>query len=115
MHTITKSAATVVAADTQSSVAALDQAFLTQARLCATIVEASSDSKLPIAATQKLLDSITAGLRGLVASREEVVTAVREINKVQARSNMREESFGCPNGLPELSASEKPAEIVRAA
>ena len=99
MHQIKKTAGDVVAQDTQSSVSALDTALIMQARLCATVTEAAAESKLPVAATQKLLDSITAALRGLVASREEVVTAVRELNLIQAKSNLSETSFGCPNGL----------------
>lgn len=106
MHHIRKNAGEVVAADTQSSVSALDTAFIMQARLCATVIEAAAESKMPIAATQKLLDSITAGMRGLVASRAEVASAVREINVIQAKSNLRETAWGCPNGLaPTGSAS----------
>lgn len=115
MHQIKSSAGAVVAADTQSSVAALDAAFIAQARLCATVVEAATESKLPVGATQKLLDSITAGLRGLVASREEVVVAVREINLIQAKSNLRTVAFGCPNGLYPMTAfDESPAKTEAA-
>lgn len=104
MHQIKNNAGAVVAQDTLSSVTALDTAFVMQARLCATVIEAAAESNLPVAATQKLLDAITAGMRGLVASREEVVTAVREINFIQARSNLRETSFGCPNGLAPMGS-----------
>lgn len=106
MHQIKHNAGAVVAQDTLSSVTALDTAFVMQARLCATVVEAAAESKLPVAATQKLLDAITAGMRGLVASREEVVTAVREINFIQARSTLRETSYGCPSGLYPMASSE---------
>lgn len=106
MHKIKHTAGAVVAQDTLSSVTALDTAFVMQARLCATVVEAAAESKLPVAATQKLLDAITAGMRGLVVSREEVVAAVREINFIQARSNLRETSFGCPDGLYPKAASD---------
>lgn len=99
MHKIKESTGAVVAQDTAASISALDAAFVMQARLCATVIEAASESKLPVAATQKLLDSITAGMRGLVASREEVVTAVREINLIQAKSSLRVTSYGCPDGL----------------
>lgn len=110
MHQIKHSAGAVVAQDTLSSATALDSAFVMQARLCATVIEAAAESKLPFAATQKLLDAITAGMRGLVASREEVVTAVREINFIQARSNLREMSYGCGGGLaPRGSRSDSPA------
>ncbi len=110
MHQIKHAAGAVVAQDTLSSVTALDTAFVMQARLCATVVEAAAESKLPVAATQKLLDAITAGMRGLVASRKEVVTAVREINFIQARSTLRETSWGCPGGLATTgSAASAPA------
>ena len=45
-------------------------------------------------------------MRGLVASREEVVTAVREINLIQAKSNLRTTSYGCPGGLAPTGAVE---------
>lgn len=106
MHKIKESTGAVVAQDIAASVSALDAAFVMQARLCATVVEAASESQLPVAATQKLLDSITAGMRGLVASREEVVTAVREINLIQAKSSLRVTSFGCPTGLEPMKAVE---------
>lgn len=110
MHKIKHSAGAVVAQDTQSSTTTLDNAFVMQARLCATVIEAAAESKLPFAATQKLLDAITAGMRGLVASREEIVTAVREINLIHSRSNLRETSWGCAGGLaPTGSASDAPA------
>lgn len=115
MHQIKNTAGAVVAADTQSSASALDAAFIAQARLCATVVEAAADSKLPVAATQKLLDSITAGLRGLVASRAEFVTAVREINAIQAQSNLREVSFGCPNGLQPMGVLQPTSDAAEAA
>lgn len=105
MHKIKESTGAVVAQDIAASVSALDAAFVMQARLCATVIEAASESKLPVGATQKLLDSITAGMRGLVASREEVVTAVREINLIQAKSSLRVTSYGCPGGLYSLSTS----------
>lgn len=99
MHQIKHNAGAVVAQDTQASASALDTAFVMQARLCATVIEVAAESNLPFGATQKLLDAITAGMRGLVASREEVVTAVREINFIQARSNLKETGYGCMGGL----------------
>lgn len=116
MHKIKESTGAVVAQDTAASISALDAAFVMQARLCATVIEAASESKLPVAATQKLLDSITAGMRGLVASREEVVATVREINLIQSKSSLRVTSYGCPDGFrtPYASGGVETQEIAQA-
>jgi hypothetical protein len=103
MHTIKQSSGAVIASDTQASVSALDNAVLAQARLCASIIETAGESKLPVAATQKLLQTMTSGISGLVASRSDIVTAVREINLLQSKSNLKTTSFGCPEGPPALT------------
>lgn len=100
MHQIKRTTGDVVAADTQASVSAIDYAVLSQARLTASLVEAAKDSQLAAASTQKLLQSMTNGMNVLVASRAELVTAVREINMIQLRSNLKATSFGCPDGGP---------------
>lgn len=115
VHQIRNNAGAVVAQDTLSSVTALDTAFIMQARLCASIIEVAAESKLPVAATQKLLDAITAGMRGLVASRQEVVTAVREINFIQARSNLRETGYGCAGGLAPMGSGTNAPAVSEAA
>jgi hypothetical protein len=89
----------VVAGETQTLAAAIDSAMLAQARLCASIIETANESKLPVVATQKLLQSLSANMSGLVASRSEFATAVRELNVIQARSNLKETALGCPNGI----------------
>ncbi len=111
MHNIKQRVGEVVAADTQASVAALDSAVLMQTRLCASTIEASSDSKMPIAATQDLLESLSAGLNGLVQSRAELVKAVRHINLIQAKSNLRTVGFGCPNGLQPIGYKDDVATV----
>lgn len=98
MLEIKNTTGSVVASDTQASVAALDNAVLTQARLCASVVEAAAESKMPVGATQKLLQAMADSMSGLVASRLEVVAVVREINLIQSMSNLKTTSFGCPNG-----------------
>ena len=64
MHQIKHSSGAVVAAETQASVAAIDTAVLTQVRLCASVIEAASESKMPVATTQKVLESIAAEMTG---------------------------------------------------
>lgn len=100
MHQIKKTTGDVVAADTQTSVSAIDYAVLSQARLTASLIEASKDSDLAAASTQKLLQSMTNGMNILVSSRAELVTAVRAINMIRLRSNLQATSFGCPDGEP---------------
>ena len=99
MLQIKQSVGNVVAMDTQASIDALDRAVAQQSRMCASIIEASHDSHLAIATTQPLLDALTLGLRGLVESRSNLSKAVREVAVLQAKSNLRETAFGCPNGL----------------
>jgi hypothetical protein len=100
MHDIKQATGAVVAADTQASVGTLDEAVLAQARLCASVIEAAAASKMPVGATQKLLESMSNGIKGLVTSRSDLVAAVREINMIKMQSNLQETSYGCPNGLP---------------
>lgn len=99
MHEIKYAVGNVVASDTQASVAALDTALVMQSRMCASIIEAATDSRLPIAATQSLLENLAHGINGLAASRGNMVVAVRELTRIQSRSNLKPTSFGCPGGL----------------
>jgi hypothetical protein len=101
----------VVAGETQTLAAAIDSAMLAQARLCASIIETANESKLPVLATQKLLQSLSANMSGLVASRSEFATAVRELNVIQARSNLKETALGCPNGIRPMTGM-NPDEIL---
>lgn len=98
MLEIKQSVGAVVADDTKSSIAALDQALSQQSHLCVSLVEAAQHSGLAVAVTQPLFESLTTSMRGLVDSRAHLSDAVREIAKIQSRSNLRETSFGCPNG-----------------
>lgn len=96
MHTIKQAAGSMIAADTQDTVNALDTAMVTQSRLFATVVETAAQSKLPVGTPQKLLQNISASMAGLVASRADIVAAVTQINLIQMRSNLKETAFGCP-------------------
>jgi hypothetical protein len=98
MLQIKHSVGSVVASDTQSSIEALDRAVAQQSRMCASVIEAAHDSHLAIATTQPLLDALSASVRGLVESRANLAKAVREVAVIQAKSNLRETGFGCPNG-----------------
>lgn len=111
MHQIKHTSGAVVAAETQASVAAIDAAVLTQARLCASVIEAASESNVPVAAAQKLLQSMTAGMSSLVTSRMDVVNTVRELTLIQRKSTLSAADFGCPDVIDPTQGS-LPAEAA---
>lgn len=107
MHTIQEAAAKVVADDTLSSVGAIDQAVMSYSRLCASIVEVSNASGLPVTAGQPALANVAAGLNALIEGRQHIGSATRELIKVQRDSSLNTTSFQCPGGLP-TSGTAKP-------
>lgn len=113
MHRIQETAARVVVGDTQSSVGAIDQAVMSYSRLCASIVEVSNASNLPVTAGQPALAKVAAGLNALIEGREHIAAATRELIKVLRDSSLRETAFECPGGLPmsEVEPSTVPAMV----
>lgn len=104
MFEIEKSSGQVIAADTQKSVDALDHAVMSIAHLCADIIEVSRASRLPVSATQPALANAGESLSKLIAGREGISQAVRELITIQRASNLQAVSFGCPDGLPQAQA-----------
>ena len=96
----------VVATDTQNSVDAVDRAVMSLAHLCASIVEVSKASNLPIATAQPALANAGQSLARLIASREDMSLATRDLIAIQKASNLDTVSFGCP---PIPSASKQGA------
>jgi hypothetical protein len=88
----------IVAADTKNAVAAVDDALLNGVRMYASIIEATQGSNLPVAQSQKLLKSLTAGLQSVVEGRGEFVAAIRQMAVIKSASNFAPENFGCPEG-----------------
>jgi hypothetical protein len=105
MLNINKTSGTVVASETQDLAAAIDSTMLAQARLTASILETACEAKAPVAATQKLLRALSDNMTGLVSSRADFVTAVRELTVLQSHSNLKEMATGCPNGLAPMKGS----------
>ncbi|WP_066479416.1 MULTISPECIES: hypothetical protein [unclassified Sphingomonas] len=91
-------AGAVVAADTKNAVAAVDDALLQSARLCASIIEASQGSNLPISRSQKLYKSMAQGLNRVVEGRGDLVDTIRELTLIKEDSNFASANFGCPDG-----------------
>lgn len=100
MHEIQPAAGRVVANDTQNCVAAVDQAVMSFAHLCASIVEVSTASRLPIGTVQSALANAGDGLTKLIASREDMSQATHALTTIQKDSNLRTVSFGCPPFSP---------------
>lgn len=86
----------VVAADVQTTVAAVDDAILNGARLCASFIEATQGSNLPVSQSQKVIKSITSGLSAVADGRAEIVSAVRHLTTIKDNSNLAVENYGCP-------------------
>ena len=115
MHSIEVAAAKVIASDTRSSVGAIDQAVMSYSRLCASIVEVSNASDLPVTAGQPALAKVAAGLSALVEGRDLIASATRELIKIQQASTVRETAFECPGGIPMARAVTAPAADILAA
>ena len=96
MHTIEPAAGRVIATDTQTSVDAVDQAVMSLAHLCASIVEVSKASCLPIGTAQGALANAGDSLAKLIASRADMSQATRELTAIQKASSLRTVAFGCP-------------------
>lgn len=99
----------VVAGDAQEMGGMIDAALLQQMRLATSFIEASQESKLAMPMTQAALQSLAEGLNCLVEGRAKVSNSVREMTKILKHSNLREVSFGCPDGLWK-ALGENPAE-----
>lgn len=108
MINIQESAGQVVASDTQNSIAAVDQAVASLAQLCASIIEVSKASNLPINTAQAALANAGNGLNNLIASRADLSDATYAMAKVQQASNLETVSFGCPP-IPD-----RPSAVARA-
>ena len=105
MLEIKNAAGQIIAADTQASIAAIDQAVLSCSRLCGSLVEVSASARLPVGTLQKALSNTAEAISAAVRGREEITFATRELRKVQAMSTLEATSFGCPDGFPlKLSA-----------
>lgn len=98
MIQLKEGAGLVVAGDVQSAVSAVDDALLTGARMCASVIEATHGANIPVQQTQHLLRAISNGLSLVVDGRGEFVTAIKQLNSIKRQSNLAPVSYGCPDG-----------------
>ncbi|WP_126173023.1 hypothetical protein [Altericroceibacterium xinjiangense] len=103
MHEIKETIGAVIAGDTQASVKALDTAVTLQSRMCSNIMEAAMEARLPMGATQGLLEKLASGMNGLVATRSDMIAALRELSRIQSQSNLKTVSYGCPAGVENMT------------
>jgi hypothetical protein len=99
MFKIEEATGLVVAEDTKTTIAAIDRAILSKTRLAGTIIEASEQSSLPMAQSQKLLEGMARGFEHLVAGRSDMLSVVRHLTSIQGASTLEIVNYGCPNGL----------------
>jgi len=116
MFKIEENTGLVVAEDTKTTIAAIDRAILSETRLASSIIEASEQSGLPIAQSQKLLEGMARGFEHLVAGRGDMLAVVRHLTTIKGRSNLEVVDYGCPDGLgPEFWAkADTPVEMAKA-
>ena len=109
MFQIQETTGLVVAEDTKTTIAAIDRAILSKTRLAGSIIEASEQSGLPMAQSQKLLEGMARSFDHLVAGRSDMLTVVRHLSSIKGKSTLRVTDYGCPDGLgPDLT---EPGEV----
>lgn len=92
----------VVAGEIKDTFKSVDEAILSGARMCASVIEATQGTDIPAVQTQKLLRSITDGLSRVVDGRSEMVDALRQMIAIKDHSSLAPISYGCPIGWEEL-------------
>jgi hypothetical protein len=106
MSKISENVGALVAADAKGVLRALDDAILTELRLCTTLVESFDAAQLTVGSSQKLLQSMASGLNHIVAGRAEMASTVRTLHGIKAGSNLSETSYNCPGDIPALMHAE---------
>ncbi len=115
MFKIEETTGLVVAEDTKTTISAIDHAILSKTRLATSIIEASEQSGLPMAQSQKLLEGMARGFDHLVAGRGDMLAVVRHLTAIQSGSTLKVVNFGCPDGIgPNLAKSEVIVETANA-
>ena len=96
----------LVANETQGALRAIDNAILTELRLCTSLVETFEAINLPVGPSQKLLQSLANGLNHIVAGRGEMAHTVRALTAIKAGSSLKETGYNCPGETPPLLAAQ---------
>ncbi len=105
MYKVEKNVGALVAADTQVTLKALDDAILQELRMCTTVLEAIQASHLPISTSQKLLQSMTSGLGHIITGRGEMATTIKHLTNIKDNSELAPMNFGCTQGFPRTAVT----------
>jgi hypothetical protein len=106
MLNIDKNTGALVAAETKGTLKAIDDAILTELRLCTTLVEAFDTTNMPVKSSQKLLQSLASGLNHFVAGRADMAHTISTLTSIKSDSNLQETSYNCPGHPPVLNSLE---------
>ncbi len=105
----------LVASETQGALRAIDNAILSELRLCTSLVEAFEEANLSVGPSQKLLQSLANGLNHIVAGRGEMAQTVRTLTAIKAGSSLKETSYNCPGEMPPLLVEQEAAKSAACA
>jgi hypothetical protein len=97
----------LVADETKGALRAIDNAILSELRLCTTLVEAFERTAIPVGASQKLLQNMTKGINHIVAGRGEMAGTVRALAALKSGSTLGPVSYNCPNEPPFAKSSDQ--------
>jgi hypothetical protein len=90
----------LVAAETKVALRAIDDAILSELRLCTTLIEAFDKTALPVGSSQKLLQNLANGINHFVAGRSEMAATIKTLTAIKSSSSLVETSYNCPGELP---------------
>ena len=111
MLKIDQGAAHVIAGDIRATFSAVDDAIVNGTRLFGSIVETTRQSDLSAVESQRLYDSVAAGLNAVVKGRGDIVDALKRMTVLKRNSNLEPVDLGCDNPLKTFTSASLPAEM----
>ncbi|MBO9579669.1 MAG: hypothetical protein J7498_02115 [Sphingobium sp.] len=107
---IPENAARMIAGEIKQAHASLDHALLRMLGLATSVIETSTVSALPAAASQPAIEATLDSLQTLAAGRSRFVDAHRAMVRVKGQSNLCETDLGCGFDNPLMMAN-RPVEV----
>lgn len=104
MKNINTGSAMVIADDVRSTLASVDSALTSGARLLGVMVETAHASRITATESQRVLENVLAGLSNVLRGRSDMVEAVKRMTVIKQNSNLETVDVGCDNPLPAKSS-----------
>lgn len=104
MKNINAGSAMVIADDVRSTLASVDSALTSGARLLGAMVETAHASRITVTESQRVLENVIAGLSNVMKGRSDMVEAVKRMTVMKQNSNLETVDVGCDNPLPSKSS-----------